>query len=114
MTMRDSRHDSTHPNGAPRGQRQKSNGARGEPSKNVEAARLKAARPMTKNAVGASVPLTEWDRLSAHSRGEVEHLVEVLKSMKQGDFTARFEYDKDGILSRAGELLNDIIGLNEH
>ncbi|XYH99768.1 HAMP domain-containing protein [Sorangium sp. So ce1128] len=66
------------------------------------------------NAVGSTVPVTEWDRLSADSRAEVEHLQEVLKAVKQGDFTARFEYQRTGILSRAGELLNDIIGLNEH
>ena len=34
--------------------------------------------------------------------------------MKQGDFSVRLPYEKGGILSRAGELLNDIIGLNEH
>ncbi|UQA63944.1 HAMP domain-containing protein [Polyangium aurulentum] len=66
------------------------------------------------NAVGGTVPITEWDRLSADSRAEVEHLQEVLKAIKQGDFTIRFEYQKNGILSRAGELLNDIIGMNEH
>src|SRR3984957_9068049 len=57
---------------------------------------------------------TEWDRLSTRSRGEVEQFIEVLKSMKQGDFAVRFESDKDGVLGRAGELLNDIIVLNEH
>src|SRR5215208_3413473 len=56
----------------------------------------------------------EWEALSVASRGEVEQLVDVLKSVKQGDFTVRLPYHKDGILSRAGELLNDIIGLNEH
>ncbi|HVH40741.1 MAG TPA: HAMP domain-containing protein [Labilithrix sp.] len=66
------------------------------------------------NAVGGTVPVTEWDRLSADSRYEVEHLLEVLKAVKQGNFTERFEYSKNGILSRVGELLNDIIGLNEH
>ncbi len=60
------------------------------------------------------IPSTEWDRLSTASRGEVEQLVEVLKAVKQGDFSVRFPYQKDGILSRAGELLNDIIGMNEH
>jgi HAMP domain-containing protein/signal transduction histidine kinase/ActR/RegA family two-component response regulator len=67
-----------------------------------------------RNALGGSVPVTEWDRLSASSRSEVEHLVEVLKGVKSGDFTMRFDYEKHGVLSRAGELLNDIIGLNEH
>src|SRR4051794_1905220 len=34
------------------------------------------------NAVGGTVPVTEWDRLSADSRFEIEHLLEVLKSVK--------------------------------
>src|SRR5688500_18161411 len=66
------------------------------------------------NAVGATVPVTEWDCLSASSRDEVEHLVDVLKALKQGDFSVRLEFEKSGILGRAGELLNDNIGLNEH
>src|ERR1700719_3651214 len=66
------------------------------------------------NASGGSVPITEWDRLSAESRDEIEQFVAVLKAFKQGDFNVRLEYQKDGILSRAGELLNDIFGLNEH
>jgi hypothetical protein len=69
---------------------------------------------MMRNAVGGTVPVTEWDRLSAPSRAEVENLVEVLKSVKQGDFSVRFDYEKSGVLSRAGEILNDIIGFNEH
>jgi HAMP domain-containing protein/signal transduction histidine kinase/CheY-like chemotaxis protein len=69
---------------------------------------------MMRNAVGGAVPITEWDRLSASSRAEVEHMVEVLKAVKQGDFTIRVDHEKHGVLSRAGELLNDIIGLNEH
>jgi HAMP domain-containing protein len=60
---------------------------------------------------GAATPR---DRLSAANRSEIERLVEVLKAAKQGDFSARFNYPKDGILGRAGELLNDILGLNEH
>jgi HAMP domain-containing protein/signal transduction histidine kinase/CheY-like chemotaxis protein len=56
----------------------------------------------------------DWDRLSAASRNEVEGLVEVLKAVKQGNFAARVDYPKDSILARAGELLNDILGMNEH
>ncbi len=69
---------------------------------------------MMRNAVGGAVPVTEWDRLSAPTRAEVESLVEVLKAVKQGDFSVRFDYEKSGVLSRAGEILNDIIGFNEH
>ncbi|HEY2370439.1 MAG TPA: HAMP domain-containing protein, partial [Polyangiaceae bacterium] len=56
----------------------------------------------------------EWDRLSSASRHEVEQLVDVLKAVKSGDFSVRVPHQKDGIMSRAGELLNDIIGMNEH
>jgi len=66
------------------------------------------------NALGAQVPVREWDHLSASTRGEIEHLGEVLKALKQGDFSVRFEVEKHGALSRAGELLNDVIAMNEH
>jgi HAMP domain-containing protein/signal transduction histidine kinase/CheY-like chemotaxis protein len=56
----------------------------------------------------------EWDLLTRASQEEVAQLVEVLKAVKGGDFSVRLPYTRDGILSRAGELLNDIIGLNEH
>ncbi len=71
-------------------------------------ARVAAHAPLP--PVGAS----EWDRLSPESRAEVEHFVEVLKAVKAGDFSVRFDYAKNGILGRAGELLNDVVGLNEH
>ena len=58
--------------------------------------------------------LSEWDELSESSKEEVQQLVETLKAVKQGDFSVRLPYRKDGILSSAGELLNDIFGLNEH
>jgi methyl-accepting chemotaxis protein len=45
---------------------------------------------------------------------EVERFVEVLKALKQGDFTMRYDAEDGGLLGRAGELLNDIISLNEH
>jgi HAMP domain-containing protein/signal transduction histidine kinase/ActR/RegA family two-component response regulator len=58
----------------------------------------------------------EWEHSSVATatRAEIDHLADVLKAMKHGDFSVRFEYQKHGPLSRAGELLNDIIGLNEH
>src|SRR6266852_1188845 len=45
----------------------------------------------------------EWDVLSSSSKHEVEQLVEVLIAVKQGDFSVRLPYRRDGIL-----------GLNEH
>ena len=70
--------------------------------------------PSAAAVVAAAGPVTEWEYLSAGSRAEIEQLVEVLKAVKHGDFSVRFEYQKAGVLGRAGELLNDIIGLNEH
>jgi HAMP domain-containing protein/signal transduction histidine kinase/CheY-like chemotaxis protein len=57
---------------------------------------------------------TEWEQLSSSSKNEVDRLVEVLKFVKNGDFSVRVPYEKGGILSSAGELINDIISLNEH
>ncbi len=54
------------------------------------------------------------DRWSLEARGEIDQLVETLKAVKRGDFSVRFEYQRNGLLSRAGELLNDVLGLNEH
>ncbi|RYZ96720.1 MAG: HAMP domain-containing protein, partial [Proteobacteria bacterium] len=73
-----------------------------------EAARPEPSRPRTR---GFS---SDWDELSDDNRDEIERLVEVLKSMKNGDFTVRLPYARQGILAQAGELLNDILGLNEH
>src|SRR3984957_7546761 len=87
-----------------------SNGHNGHPGQEESVPRA----GMMRNAGGGAVPVTEWDRLSAPTRAEVESLVEVLKSVKQGDFSVRFDYEKRGVLSRVGEILNDIIGFNEH
>jgi len=57
---------------------------------------------------------TEWDLLSATSKDEIDLLTETLKAVRSGDFSVRLPYDQGGILNRVGELLNDIIGLNEH
>ena len=54
------------------------------------------------------------DQLSPESQADLEQLVEVLKAAKRGDLSVRFEYDRDGLFSRAGELLNEIIGFSEH
>ncbi|HSQ62476.1 MAG TPA: HAMP domain-containing protein, partial [Polyangiaceae bacterium] len=45
---------------------------------------------------------------------EADQLVEVLTAVKQGDFTVRFTFRPGGALSRVGELVNDIIAMNEH
>jgi len=67
-----------------------------------------------RTAVHVRAALGERGQLAARDRSDIDHLEEVLIAMKQGDFTARFECEPHGALSRAGALLNDIIGLNEH
>ncbi|HET9236396.1 MAG TPA: HAMP domain-containing protein [Oligoflexus sp.] len=57
---------------------------------------------------------SEWEQVALAEKDEIEQLVEVLKAVKSGDFSVRFDYEKGDILGRVGELLNDIIGLNEH
>jgi HAMP domain-containing protein/signal transduction histidine kinase len=76
--------------------------------------RTKNAPVETNGVHGTRVTAPEQDRLSRASRAELEQLVEVLKSVKQGDFGVRVPPQKDGTLNRLGELLNDIIGMNEH
>ena len=82
--------------------------------RNGHAARVEAKNGHAEPARSTRRSSTEWDLLSEGSKEEIEQLVDALKAVKQGDFTVRFPYHRDGILSRAGELLNDIIGLNEH
>src|SRR5579872_4924410 len=101
------------PNAEPRPHRARSvNGTKGREARLASPAR--EAVPRKESASDARARIREWERLSDQSRFEIDHLVEVLKAVKQGDFSARFDNPKDGILGRAGELLNDILGLNEH
>ncbi len=71
----------------------------------------RTANPQASNAAPDD---GEWSNLSKAAQMEIEALVEVLKAVKAGDFEARLPYNRNGILSRAGELVNDIVGLNEH
>jgi signal transduction histidine kinase/HAMP domain-containing protein/ActR/RegA family two-component response regulator len=59
-------------------------------------------------------PRAAWDPAPGAGAGEVEHLVEVLAAMKRGDLAVRYSGSKDGVLAPAGELLNDILRVNEH
>ena len=71
-----------------------------------------------KKSVGSAresaASLSKWDHISPEYKKEFDVLVEVLKSVKNGDFSVRISYQPDGMLNQACELLNDIIGLNEH
>jgi HAMP domain-containing protein/signal transduction histidine kinase/ActR/RegA family two-component response regulator len=62
----------------------------------------------------ASASAGDWDRPETSMRGELEHLIDVLKAVKLGDFSVHFEYPRHGALNRAGELVNDIIDMHEH
>jgi HAMP domain-containing protein/signal transduction histidine kinase/CheY-like chemotaxis protein len=90
--------------------------AKTQPPHPRSGSRRAAKRELDRVSAGkaARQATTEWDLLSRSSQGELEQLVEVLKGVKGGDFSVRLPYHRDGILARAGELLNDIIGLNEH
>ncbi|HUA34431.1 MAG TPA: HAMP domain-containing protein [Candidatus Binataceae bacterium] len=62
----------------------------------------------------AASPGFDDHALSTDDQNELLQFIEVLKAFKQGDFSVRFEYQKHGLMSQAGELLNDVLGLNEH
>ena len=89
---------------------------RPQPRASARTAGLRTGRPDRDppSRPGGEPGGTEWDLLTHSSQDELEQLVDVLKAVKQGDFTVRLPYRKDGILARVGELLNDIIGLDEH
>jgi HAMP domain-containing protein len=97
-------------NGERRGARSKR--PTSEKSKAI-AARGRASTKDRKREAPAELQV-DGSRSSGANRAEIEQLVEVLKAVKRGDFSVRFEYQREGSLSRAGELLNDVIGLNEH
>jgi HAMP domain-containing protein/signal transduction histidine kinase/FixJ family two-component response regulator len=48
------------------------------------------------------------------SREKMRQLLFVVKSARSGDFSVRMPTDQDGIISEIGEILNDIIELNEN
>src|ERR1700733_1502723 len=50
--------------------------------------------------------------LSGSTRGQLRQLLTIVKAVRQGDFSARFP-SGDGIVSEIGDVLNDIIELNE-
>jgi signal transduction histidine kinase/HAMP domain-containing protein/ActR/RegA family two-component response regulator len=74
-------------------------------------ARIGEKRPPSRGRRSASGSPAKND---GDASAEVEHLVEVLEAVKQGDFGVRLPYGKEGVLGHVGGLLNDIIGMNEH
>jgi len=67
---------------------------------------------------GASLVSTDSDHrylnLSSKTREQMRQLLFVVKSARSGDFTARMPVDQEGIVSEIGEIINDIIELNEN
>ncbi len=85
---------------------------KGAPSASTEASSLEQDSGRTWNP---SLSTSTANRGTAPGpRNELEQLIEVLKAVKEGDFTVRLPYERGGTFNRVGELLNDIIGLNEH
>ena len=77
--------------------------------------RQKGALELHRDGRGRRKPeVSDWDRLPPGSRAEMEEFVALLLAVKGGDFTARFSPRPGGILSRSGEVLNDILALAEH
>ncbi|HMA96930.1 MAG TPA: HAMP domain-containing protein, partial [Polyangiaceae bacterium] len=100
-----------------RGARTATDFAAGEPPRVRASSSLADERASRKPAYRMSEQaksVEDGDPISDATRAEIAQLVDVLKAVKAGDFSVRFEYEKRGHLTRAGELLNDIIGLNEH
>src|SRR5688572_9720775 len=44
---------------------------------------------------------------------QLRHLLKVVKAVREGDFSARIEFQPKGIVSEIGEVLNDIFELYE-
>src|SRR5262249_35826408 len=57
---------------------------------------------------------SDWEDVPRPILDEVEQFVDALKAIKQGDFSVRLQWSREGILGHAGELLNDIVALNQH
>src|SRR5512144_3284106 len=84
------------------------------PSPSASASNGANALPRSRPLPRRGAPRPAADALAAGDREDLERLVEVLKAVKRGDFSVRLAYREDGLLARAGELLNDVIGLDEH
>jgi HAMP domain-containing protein/signal transduction histidine kinase/CheY-like chemotaxis protein len=53
-------------------------------------------------------------RYGIESREQMRQLLFVVKSARSGDFSVRMPVEQEGIVSEIGEIINDIIELNEH
>ena len=69
--------------------------------------RARGAPPRTRS------PRADGTSLSPEDEADLGALVELLKAVKQGNFSVRLACRPGGILARAGELLNDVVALDE-
>jgi HAMP domain-containing protein/signal transduction histidine kinase/ActR/RegA family two-component response regulator len=51
--------------------------------------------------------------VQANPREQMRYLLQVVRAVRLGDFSVRMPVDQEGIISDIGEVLNDIIELNE-
>src|ERR1051326_6760751 len=68
--------------------------------------------PKTSSSVTTMPSLKEDRVLSGNMRGQLRQLLATVKAVRQGDFSARFP-SGEGIVSEIGDVLNDIIELNQ-
>ncbi len=59
-------------------------------------------------------PVASWDGLPADVRAGLEQFEHVLRAVRRGDFSARFDYAKADGLGSLGELFNEVVELNEY
>ncbi|MGE0633164.1 MAG: HAMP domain-containing protein, partial [Pseudobdellovibrionaceae bacterium] len=55
-----------------------------------------------------------WGTESPLFREQLRNLLQTVKSVRRGDFTARMPIDQEGMVAEIGEVLNDIIEMNEN
>ncbi len=82
----------------------------GKKTKIPESVILRAKRKVDKDDNFPS-PLHHADKTS---RQQLKQLLYVVKSVRAGDFSVRMNVDQEGVISDIGEIINDIIELNEN
>jgi HAMP domain-containing protein/signal transduction histidine kinase/ActR/RegA family two-component response regulator len=71
----------------------------------------------SKNPLARTYPLHKYrkiDMSKASPQDQLKQLLNTVKSIRKGDFTVRMPHIKEGIISEIGEVLNDIIEMNEY
>src|SRR5947209_257907 len=66
--------------------------------------------PIAVNAASSS----EAPSLLSSDRVQLRQLLQTIKAVRRGDFSVRFPIQQEGLISEIGEVLNDVIDLNEN